>query len=528
MLTRLLRPARSATNERGQVLVIFAFAFVAIIFMLALLFDGARGLVMRRELRNASDAAAVAGANILESINPSGCSGNVPPNEDPQAAVEAAVLASVAANLPDYNLDDVDITCPLGAGNSVVQVQLGSESPTFFGQFFGGGPLEVNTRSQAINGQDAGNQYSVILLDDSDLSWPQARRGCPSFLLSGGPTVKFDSSIYINSDCTAANGGALATNGNATTLELGSEGPKIRIVGEYKPQALTITPAPVEGANPKPDPLKYLDLPPPSSDWPSGYVAEMPPGYFDTPTKFTSTSSLKVRETGPLTIGGGGTPNETRVLKPGVYKGGIVLNNSSVALLEPGIYVIYGGGIQLKASSTMMAVDSGVQSFPAVWGNACHDGSCGVMIFNTGTQTGSAKMGQIQIGAQATFKMRSYDSSITVLNSPSSILNDAAKTHYSNPAYDHMAIWQSRSPAATSSYAQPMIDFQAGATVDVSGTMYAPQAKVSLGGGPNGSGGGTLTLQFIVWDLELSGNSTFHFVYKGDEFVTPPDYGLIL
>jgi hypothetical protein len=539
MLTRLLRPAPTTTTERGQVLVIFAFAFVAIIFMLALLFDGARGLVMRRELRNASDAAAMAGANILQSIVPTGCSLDAVPDPvtgelgDPQTAVVLAVRASVAANLPGYDPADIIITC--GAGNTVVQVQLADQSPTFFSQFFGRGPLDVGARSAAINGQNASNQYSVILLDDSNLSWPtqNGRDGCPSFLLSGGPTVIFDSSIYIDSDCTAANDGALGTNGNATTLQLGSLGPRIRIVGEYNPQALTITPAPVEHSAYKADPLQYLDLPAPSSGWPPGYVAKLPPGSFDTPTKYTSASSLKVRSNNTLTLGSGNS-SQTQVLHPGVYKGGIVLNNNSVALLEPGIYVIQGGGIQLKAQSTMLAVDYGVSSFPAVWTNSCHDGSCGVMIYNTGTQTGAAsgKLGSIDIGAGTTFKVRSYDSGA---NSPSSILNNVAGngccagTHYSNPAYDHMVIWQPRSPVATSNYEQPQIAFRAGATVDVSGTLYAPQAKVLMGGGPSGSGGAvTLTLQFIVWDLELSGNSTFHFIYDGGEFVTPPDYGLIL
>lgn len=531
MLSKLLRPERAATNERGQVLIIFAFAFVAIIIMLTLLFDGARGLVMRRELRNASDAAALAGANILQSINPTGCSATYDPVTgpgDPQAAVIAAVTASVAANLPGYDPADIIIEC--GAGNTVVEVRLNDQSPTFFGQFMGRGPLDVGARSQAINGQNAGNQYSVILLDDSTLSWPQARRGCPSFLLSGGPTVIFDSSIYIDSDCTAANGGGLATNGNATTLQTGSNGPKIRIVGEYKPQALTITPAPVEHAAYKVDPLKYLDLPPPSSDWPAGYVPELPPGSFDTPTKFTSASSLKVRKTSTYTIGQGQS-SSTVVLEPGVYKGGIVLNNSSVALLQPGIYVLQGGGLQLKATSSLFAVDYGVSTFPAVWANSCHDGSCGVMIYNTGTQSGSLAMGQISLGANTTFKVRSYDSTA---RSDSSILNNVAGngccagTHYSNAAYDHMLFWQPRTPAASNTYAQPELHLNGGGNVIMSGTIYAPQAKVLMGGGSGGSGGGTFTLQFIVWDLEISGNATFHFVYDGDEFVTPPDYGLIL
>jgi len=533
MLNSLRPSTRPAQNERGQVLIIFAFAFVAIIIMLTLLFDGARALVMRRELRNASDAAAMAGANIIQSINPTGCSGTVPPGE-PQAAVRAAVLTSIAANIPNYDPSDVLITC--GAGDTIVQVQLGDQSPTFFGQFFGRGPLDVGAQSAAINGQNAGNQYSVILLDPHNASWPQARRGCPSMLLSGGPTVIFDSSIYIDSACLAGDGGGLATNGNATTLQMGANGPKIRIVGEYKPQALTITPAPVEHAAYKADPLQYLDLPLPSSNWPPGYVAETPPGSFDTPTKFTSASSLKVRKTSKFVIGQGQS-SSTVILEPGVYQGGIELRNSSIAFMNPGIYVIQGGGLKLGAQSSLFAMDyidvnGPMPPFPAVWSNACHDDSCGVMIYNTGDQSGSLAMGQIDISAGATFKVRSYDSSA---NSPSSILNNVAGTgccagtHYSNAKYDHMLFWQPRSPAAASNWAQPELHLNGGGNVIMTGTIYAPQAKVLMGGGAGGSGGNvTLTLQFIVWDLEISGNATFHFVYEGDEFVTPPDYGLVL
>jgi len=39
-------PRRQTSSESGQVLIIFAFAFIAIIMTLALLFDGARGLVL--------------------------------------------------------------------------------------------------------------------------------------------------------------------------------------------------------------------------------------------------------------------------------------------------------------------------------------------------------------------------------------------------------------------------------------------------------------------------------------------------
>jgi hypothetical protein len=164
---------------------------------------------------------------------------------------------------------------------------------------------------------------------------------------------------------------------------------------------------------------------------------------------------------------------------------------------------------------------------PANWATACVKGSCGVMIYNTGDQTGSLAMDAISIGAGSNFKVRAYESSVS---SPTSILNNGtllSSTAYA-AKYDHMLLWQSADPRALTNWAQPEIHLNGGGNVEMIGTVYAPQAKVLIGGGSGGSGGTqlNLTLQFIVWDMELSGNSTFHFVYDGNEFVVPPSYGL--
>jgi Putative Flp pilus-assembly TadE/G-like len=525
MLTKLLNPPRRAANERGQVMVIFAFAFVVIVMMLALLFDGARGLVLRRELKNATDAASMAGANIIQSLSPKGCSLTASPPGAPRAEVIAAVQASVAANMPGYPPADVlaGISCGTAAdGNNVVRVELGQASTTFFGSIFGGGPLQVKAGSAAINGQDAGNQYSVILLDNSNLSWANGRQGCPSFLLSGGPTVLFDSSIYIDSACARTNGGALSTNGNSASLTLGNNGPLIRITGEYAPGSLTITPAPVEHSAPKPDPIapKLYQ----AAWWQPAYtpplVDNRPPG---TPSFLsTDAGSLYVRKTSHYVIGTGSS-NPTVVLEPGVYKGGIELRNNSIALLHPGVYVIQGGGLDLGAQSSVYAVDTSVTTVPTNWTDSCHKGSCGVMIYNTGDQNGSLAIDDISVAAGSTFKVRSYDSSAV---NPRSEYNNG--NPFANSKYDHMLIWQSADPRALFNWAQPEIHLGGGGNVEMIGTVYAPQAKVLMGGNSGGSGGTqlNLTLQFIVWDLELSGNSTFHFVYDGNEFVVPPSYGL--
>ena len=483
------RRFRRADDERGQVLIIVAFAFVAIIMLLALVFDGARGLVMRRELQNTSDAAALAGANIIQTLSPRGCSATAgPPAGAPQAAVVAAAKASVAANMPNYPLNEVVVSCPSGwdyLDNYAVQVTLSDMSPTFFGSIFGSGGLDVVARGTAVNGQTAVVGYSVILTNPGHATWPNGREGCPSFLLSGGPTVVFDSSLYINSSCTEANGGAMSTNGNAASLSMGASG-SIRVVGEYQAGSLTISPAPLEYQVPRPDPLAALVAP--------------------------STTGMTVRSTSKLTQNGGSI-----TLEPGVYRGGIELRSSAKAYLHPGIYVIEGGGLELGAQSELYSIKaSSTTTTSANWATDCPQASCGVMIFNSGTASGANAMDQVVVAAGAVLKVRAYHP-------------EADTTTWKNDNYRNLLIWQDASPVPTNTYEQPEIELSGGGGVDIGGTVYAPSANVRMGGGSGGSGGGPveLTLQFISWDLELHGNSNFHFRYNENEFAKPLDYGLV-
>jgi hypothetical protein len=510
---------RKSSSQSGQVLIIFAFAFIAMLMMLALLFDGARALVLRRQMQDASDAAALAGANVIQGLSPKQCSATAgPPAGAPVAAITAAAKASVAANLPGYPQANIVVTCassPVDVNNLGVKVKLAMGAPTFFGQIFGGGPLAVSTDSTAINGATNQNNYSVVMLNPSHLTWPNGQRGCPSFQLSGGPTVKFDSAIYIDSSCTAANGGAFSTNGNSASLTMGA-GALIRIVGEYKPQALTITPAPLNHEPYKPDPLAWLAPSP-------ALVPALP------------ISSLKVRSNNKLVIGQGNS-SSTVFLEPGVYKGGIQLKNQSIAYLHPGIYVFDGGGLQVGAGQKVYALPASNTSLGttnATWATDCPATTCGVLLYNTGTTgNGTGAMGQISIGAQATFKVRSYnpDCFTPATCADGTVLSTGSPpTPYHNEDYRHLLIWQSILPVPTSSYVQPVMELSGGGNVFMAGTVYAPSAKVRMGGNSGGAGGDSidLTLQFITWDLELYGNSNFYFRYNADQFAKQLDYGLI-
>ena len=468
--------ARRSDEPRGQVLVIVAVAFTAMLALLAVLFDGANGMVVRREMQDAGDAASLAGANVIHVGTPRGCSATA--GGPPRAAVATAVRTSLANNLGWFDANSASITCPAGYENQAVAVELDTVAPRFFGGIIGG-EIQVATRSAAVNRLKTVSRYSVVQLDPGNQSWPNGRRGCPSVLLAGGPTVTLQATMQINSNCTAVNGGALGTNGNGGSLTMANGAP-IRLVGGYSPGAMTISPAPVTGVEPVGDPLQ--DLPP--------------------------VEVTNVRSSTRLILS-----NEMRILEPGIYRGGIELRNSSILLLRPGIYVIEGGGMAVGAQAQVLAISSSATtSSPSTWSTDCPANACGVMIYNKG---GATAMGPIAVAAGSTVKLRAYD--------PDALAGGGV------PDFENILLWQDAYPLPTATYAQPPVQLNGGGNVDIRGTVYAPSAKVEMGGNSGGSGGDTvnLTLQFISWDLEFRGNSAFTFFFSDDEFARPLDYGLV-
>ncbi len=55
---------KNPRNERGQILVLFALALVAMIAMVGLILDGGSAFAQRRQEQNAADLAALAGAVV--------------------------------------------------------------------------------------------------------------------------------------------------------------------------------------------------------------------------------------------------------------------------------------------------------------------------------------------------------------------------------------------------------------------------------------------------------------------------------
>lgn len=517
------RAPRHGSGEEGVVIVLFAIFMVVLLAFGALVYTGAQALVLRRQLQNAGDAAALTAANLL--IVNEGCSASGSGGA-PRAVVVAAAMNDVSVNVPGYDLSKVIVSCPTGYNNSAVKVDLSGVGPSYFGS----SGLNAATTSTAVNGQTVDQDYAVVLLNPSNLSWPSQRSGCASFLINGGITMTFEKNVIVNSKCTVADSQDAAVKAINSSFQMNMiNGSEMRIGGEYSLNtAGHITPAPLQNYRPlMNDPLSGLLTP---------------------DTYLSNGSGASLPTINMSTTGTGICKNEDPcILPPGKYPGGMAAGGGgapSTLLLRPGVYYLGGGGLKLKSASARVITIPDAATMPdnvaklqyqtsnsqstviSNWQATCPLGasSCGVMFYNAPSGSSWVTTGgnadQISNGAQGLLLLRAYNA----------VSDEIAANRVPFASYNGLVIWQARLPAPTQASAQPGISMAGGACIIISGTVYATGAQVDFGGSTCGTGGGgaaASTLQFIVWDLALSGNNDFYFAYQKNLFAAPYMYGLV-
>lgn len=196
-----------AKGQRGQALIIIAFALIGLIGMTGLAVDGGMAYSDRRHAQNAADNAAVAGA--LAKINA------VKANKDPRASVTIAALnmtgqygySGLAQDADSntvkvYTCNEDDSSCgPAYDGKSdYVQVIITSHINTFFAGVIG--IPQMHNRVQAIAfARAAGNLYdgnNIIALN------PTCNNNGNTFSVEGSPVIDLSNSdgtqgsLYIN------------------------------------------------------------------------------------------------------------------------------------------------------------------------------------------------------------------------------------------------------------------------------------------------------------------------------------------
>jgi len=524
----------------------------------ALLFSGAQALVMRRQLQNAGDSGALAAANLL--VGTGGCSTGA---GNPDPALVAAARAAVALNIPGFDPNAVAVSCPGGFDNYAVAVDLRSTTRSYFGT----GSIAESTTSTAYNGPRDIGKFSVMMLDECHNgtssclpgTWAASRNGCPSIGFNGGPTIRFEGSVQANSRClfdplgyTGAVGTSGSGNADITLLNTVENGQAVmRMVGTYNPSGFRNLTGP-----------RPLTIQPKVKDPYSGLVAPSTAGWLTCPSADTRCPSN----------GGAKTQikNGCFVLSPGIYNGGIEIATSGKAYLLPGLYDLKGGGLNFSGNgNALYTIKSGTTPgssacasltpeggspagstwettlCPPAVGNAPAS-ACGVMIYNEcnvaarrtdcSSSGGNPAFGPIDVTGGGAFRLRAFcasDQTPTAARCTDTKFAPAEQ-QASNPSpkldqYRNIVIWQAGGPTPSSSYAQPGLNLRGNGSAFIAGTVYAPSAQVSLGGNCGGTGGTLvdLTLQFVSYDLLISGSCTYTFIYRANQFATTTTYGLV-
>ena len=126
--------SNSRSGQRGQILVLFVVALVAIVAGVGLVIDGGFAFAQRRNEQNAADLAAFAGANAL--LNS-------------QNATTAALAASALNGFPDgVNGTNVTVT----VGPTTVQVDITAPHANFFSGVVGQNNWDVGVTATALTG----------------------------------------------------------------------------------------------------------------------------------------------------------------------------------------------------------------------------------------------------------------------------------------------------------------------------------------------------------------------------------------
>jgi hypothetical protein len=444
------------------VLVLFAGGITALLIIAALAFDAGMMLVERRDEQNAADAAALAGARHILT--------------DETAARAAARDIALANGYDDAASDEaVYVYIPPIHGQykalpGFIEVQIEATRPSIFGGIVGKAAWPVGAYAVATNGQNLTFPFSMMALDPT---------ACKAIHVSGDGRVEAYGNIQSNSDGSDCDGVSFSRSGGST-IDVYATDATCRAVGEVQDQGsgyINCTTA--ENSFALPDPLR--DKPEPAK--PALAAPMVPVGHTQNIPDYcpgATPSSKAPSEASPrlCDVGGNGAAYRglSWILYPGLYPGGIEVNNDATAYLMPGIYWIGGGGVDVGGGGSIFSIAIETDAAPnvadATWGG-------GVLIYNSKLPNSAGGPFILNSNA-ATMKLKMFD----------------APTGDPDEIYDQMVIFQDRTLTTSVT-----LNGSSSGT-EVTGIIYVPNGQVKL----NGNGGTLITDQIIAGTYDINGN----------------------
>ena len=347
-------------HHRGQVLIITAAAMFVILGIAALVVDLGFSWMLHRQEQNAADPAAIAAARYLkdELGNAAWDQGLAEADAcfyaQENGFFEGDVGCAAALAADELQVHTPPISGPYSGRPGFVQVIISETHPTMFARLFGLDESVVTTGAVAANTAGNSNSSSLVALQ------PTCTAGSAGDADGGGTINIFPVSpsieggyVHVNSPCGGGENGddqCLGTGSGALSISGTLRAPYTYTVGSCTEKGSgvghdcsgAVTPCLDEDAVPLGDPLAGLPEPQ-LSGFPNG---ECPDGDPSTPSS-TKPCELSDKDCPP-------DPADPSIaictLSPGAFYGGWDVKKKVNLELEPGMYIIAGGGIKLTGT----------------------------------------------------------------------------------------------------------------------------------------------------------------------------------
>ena len=460
-------------KQSGQAVVLVAISVLVLTAILALALDGGGIYLDKRQLQNAADAAALAGAELLMAVPPSYSNmhnqaiNNLLQNLPGTSKVGTICSASCPGNKtigpPGGNgVGTLDVSAgyfvELSAPTSYTyQVSVWHVHPVAVAPIHGF--QSTITLAARATAQNANLPYAIILLQDKPAFATYSNfniNGSPgSITMQGGGGAANRGGMFSNASIAPGNDSpsiifSSSPAGNAGDLWAVNESPSdrtalsTRVSGEHTP-------------NPLPLQATHLDFP----NYP-----EPPP--------------MAATYNGKTVVGG------TDYLCPGQYSNAITVQNGATAVMLPGVYQVQANGVSIQG--TLRTLDAGLD-FPL---NACGltlaamPADPGVIIEITPANAAG--------NTQCNKHIFSAAASSTIILTPS-------------PKYFNISLYIETMPnwqnvCTTQPLGTNVVRLSGGACYSIGGAIYGPADNMVL----TGSGCGTGVGQVVAWTLLINGN----------------------
>jgi hypothetical protein len=464
-------------KQSGQAVVLVAVAVLVLTAILALALDGGGIYLDKRQLQNAVDAAALAGAELLMAAPPSYTNIH---NQGIQNLVKNIPGTSIGGTVCSPNCPSQPTVGAVG-GSGIGTISLGAgyftelsvtTSYTYRVSVWHTHPVAVApihgfqstlTLAARAIAQNANLPYAVVLLQDKP-----AYSTYSNFNINGTPggiTLNYTGSnpndrggIFSNASIAPGNGspsitftpGGLAGDLWAVNVSAGDR-MALNAAGRVAGYQL-------ETAGNLPFSASHIDFP--------SYPEPAPPA---------------------ATINGSTVTTGTAVLCPGQYTNQITVQNGATAILYPGVYQVQANGVNVQGTlRSVLSTDLPVScpGLPSLTTWASVDP--GVIIEITPSNTSGTTTCNKHIFSAAS------TSTINLTPSPK---------YFNISLYiETMPNWQT--VCTTAPLGTNVVRFAGGACYSIGGAIYGPADNMVL----TGSGCGTGVGQIVAWTLLINGN----------------------